>query len=157
MSEHHTPKHIEVIARGVAIEHNRILFCKNIKHGYHYLPGGHVEPGESTTDALTREFIEETNIPVVPGHFLLASELRFTQNGKPRHELSLMFHVEHPHGQWPDSIPSCEDHIEFVWIDIAAIPETNILPHAHAAWLAAGGPGQTLDTHAHAWFSHVEP
>ena len=156
MSIKHTPKQIEVISRGLVLCHSRILFCRNIKHNYRYLPGGHVEPGESAMEALSREFQEETGLHVNVGVFLQASELRFEQRGKPRHELNLLFHVEHTSEDWPETVKSQEDHIAFDWIDIAAIPEAGVVPDAVAAWIMAGGPGTHLDRHAQAWFSYDE-
>ena len=156
MTTKHTPKHIEVISRGLVLCHSRILFCRNIKHNHRYLPGGHVEPGESATQALAREFQEETGLHVNVGAFLQASELRFDQRGTARHELNLLFHVEHASGDWPETIQSQEDHIAFDWIDIAAVPEANVLPKSVAAWIMAGGPGSNLDRYAHAWFSDCE-
>gem|GEM_PF-6887474 len=51
-------KHIEVIARGLIIANNALLLCRNVAGGYWYLPGGHVEPGESAAEALSRELVE---------------------------------------------------------------------------------------------------
>src|SRR5262249_44925533 len=39
--------HIEVIARGVIRRGRFVLACRNVKKGYVYLPGGHVEFGET--------------------------------------------------------------------------------------------------------------
>jgi ADP-ribose pyrophosphatase YjhB (NUDIX family) len=47
MHETPQPTRIEVIARGVMFHEEHVLLCQNCKHGYYYLPGGHVEPGEA--------------------------------------------------------------------------------------------------------------
>lgn len=99
------PEKIEIIARGLLWSQDRILFCRSKKHGHCYLPGGHVEAGESATDALAREFIEETGLAMSTGEPLLVSEQRFVQRGKPRHEISIVFHVEHSDGA-PETVPS---------------------------------------------------
>lgn len=91
-----TPHHIEFIARGLVLRGQHLLVCANRKHGYLYLPGGHVEPGESSAAALVREFKEETGLTVEAGRMMLVSENAFTQRDRLRHEINLVFHVEHP-------------------------------------------------------------
>jgi len=88
---------IEIVSRGVLIAEGCVLLCRNKKHGHSYLPGGHVDPFETASHALAREMIEEAALSIRVGGLLLASENSFVQNGKPRHEINLVFHVEHPH------------------------------------------------------------
>lgn len=87
--------HVEFIARGLLIRAGRVLLCRNIAKDYLYLPGGHVEFGEPAAAALEREFLEETGRVVRAGHCLLVSEHAFKQGKKHRHEINLVFHVEH--------------------------------------------------------------
>lgn len=77
----HAP--IEVIARGVWIVGQQVLLCRNRKHGHVFLPGGHVEFGESAAEALAREFLEETGQRVRIGTFLGGVEASFIQRRKP--------------------------------------------------------------------------
>lgn len=131
----------------------RMLLCRNQKHDYTYLPGGHVEPGETAADALAREFTEETGLRVRVGALILANENLFEQRGKPRHEYSLVFHVEHADGPWPDQVPSLESKIAFEWIEPAAAPEANLVPPAMLAWVMAGG-SESAD--GPQWVSHTQ-
>ncbi len=130
-------KRIETIVRGFALNGGRLLLCR-AQAGYFYLPGGHIEFGESATDALIREFAEETGLPISVGPLLLTTEARFTQDGTDRHELNLMFHVEHA-GPWPDTVPSREDDIGFEWVDLAAVVDLDLRPTSVRAWIASGG------------------
>lgn len=138
MSKHETPESIEVIARGVFIRASRVLLCRNVRRGYYYLPGGHVEFGESAAEALEREWAEECGLHVKAGALCLVTEGSFSAKGIKHHELNLVFHVEHP-GELPRSIRSHEKSIAFEWIDLAAIVDTDVRPAAVKAWLVSSG------------------
>lgn len=118
-------REVEFIARGLMIRSGRALLCRNLKHGYTYLPGGHVEFGEGAEAACRREFLEETGLAVVVGECVLVCEARFTQSGRDRHEVTAVFLVEHPGweppvpGDTPPAVPSLERKIGFEWAEIA--------------------------------------
>ena len=155
--------HIELIARGLLIWGDRVLVCRNLKGGYCYLPGGHVDPGESAADACAREFLEETGLRVRPGRCLLVCEARFTQNTKRRHEVSIVFHVEHP-AEWgahggdvPPAVVSLEPKISFEWIARECMPQADLRPSATREWLLGRGPNpSTGDTSGPDWLSITE-
>ncbi|MEO1129985.1 MAG: NUDIX domain-containing protein [Planctomycetota bacterium] len=136
-------KHIEFIARGVLQHGHRLLLCRNAKHGYTYLPGGHVEFGETAAEALAREFREETGLDVRVGSCGLVCEQTFEQGGKQRHEVSVVFHVEPVDLQidaagHPATVESLEPKIAFDWVDLAALVDADLRPTAIKAWLTSG-------------------
>lgn len=134
--------HIEVIARGVLVEQGHVLVCINRKHGYGYLPGGHVEFGEPAHVALVRELKEETGLSGAVGALLAATEERFEVAGELHHEVNLVFHVEQLGDSTRpplDPIPSVEKKIGFEWVDLAALHETDLRPQSLKAWLMGGG------------------
>ncbi|MBL4590671.1 MAG: NUDIX domain-containing protein [Phycisphaerales bacterium] len=132
---------IEIIARGLFIHESRVLLCKNLKHGYHYLPGGHVEFAERASESLQRELIEECSLESTIGPLLLTTEQVFSTKKKTHHEINLVFHVEHIGSgkDIPSEIISNESQIGFDWIDLAAITQVDLRPVEIQAWLASGG------------------
>ena len=148
----------ELIARGLLLKQGHALMCRNIKHGYCFLPGGHIDFGEQAADALVREIKEETGLESSVGPLLLTSEHRFHDGKRVHHEINLVFHVEHigqPHGTNKpiDQIPSIESHIDFVWFDLAQLPEADIRPNEVKAWLMSGG---ATDSGQGPWVSGFE-
>lgn len=55
---------IRIRAAGVLMRENRILFQRNKKGDAWVLPGGRVEPQETSTETLEREFREELGLRV---------------------------------------------------------------------------------------------
>lgn len=122
---------IEILARGLVRCGETVLVCRSLKHGHCYLPGGHVEFGESTVDALRREFREETGRDVRVGKLVTVIEQRFIQRNKERHELSLVFHVELEEfvdGCHPPEIRSQEADIAFEWHRAAELESSEFVP-----------------------------
>lgn len=142
------PGQVEVIARGIWVDRGRVLVCRSLGHGYCYLPGGHVEPGETAAAALCREMHEETGLDIRPTGPAACFELLFEQGGRAKHELTLVFHVEHAA---PERVDSRESHITFEWIDLAAIVSEDLRPAAMKAWLMSNGEDPAASM---AWVSH---
>lgn len=134
-------RQIELISRGALIQHGSVLVCRDRAGGYAYLPGGHVEFGETIEQALVRELEEESGLRVRVGACALVHENFFRQRGVERQELTLVFHMEH-HGPTDalDEVTSLEDHLVFEWMDLASVGDHDVRPDAQKAWLMAGAP-----------------
>ena len=116
---------IEVIARGVCVQEGKILLCRAKGGATTYLPGGHIEFGETGRQALVREVKEELGVDAETGAFLGVVENAFEQHGKPHAEINLVYELK-----IPSATPAraCEDWIEFEWRDRARLDD--LLPAA---------------------------
>jgi len=115
---------IETIARGVCVIDGKILLCKAKGGKTTYLPGGHIEFGETGRQALVREIREELGLDSTTGAFLGVVENSFMQHGKPHAEINLVYELSLAEGD----VRAREDWIEFEWRPLAdlgdLLPET---------------------------------
>ena len=118
---------IETIARGVAIRGGRLLLCRAKGGDTTYLPGGHIEFGETGREALAREMKEETGVDAKAGAFLGVVENSFMQRGKPHAEINLVYALDVGDAE----ISSREDWIEFEWRELSDLGD--LLPEAFRA------------------------
>jgi 8-oxo-dGTP pyrophosphatase MutT (NUDIX family) len=135
------PNHVEVLARGLLRRGNDVLVCRDVRHGHCYLPGGHVDPGESAPDAVAREFEEECEWGVAVGPPLLVWESRFVQRGALKHEWTAVFHVERAGGGDLAHAPaSRESHLAFEWISATELLAKGFVPEPVGQALAQRSP-----------------
>ena len=115
---------IETIARGVCVKDGKVLLCRAKGGKSTYLPGGHIEFGETGREALVREVKEELGVASETGAFLGAVENAFQQHGKPHAEINLIYELKIDSAD----VKSQEDWIEFEWCDLSQLDEANLLP-----------------------------
>ncbi|MDD2600411.1 MAG: NUDIX domain-containing protein [Kiritimatiellae bacterium] len=135
-------KQIEIIARGVCIREGQILLCYGRKSGIAYLPGGHIDFGESGQMALEREIAEELGLAARAGGFIGCCEHCFVQAGEPHAEVNLLYLLEVPELDPAHEPQAIEDWIGFLWQPLARINEIPFEPAALAAvlpeWIQSG-------------------
>ncbi|HSL42972.1 MAG TPA: NUDIX hydrolase [Anaerolineales bacterium] len=89
--------HIRPVAICVFLKENKILVSKgydSVKGEHFYRPlGGGIEFGENSKETICRELMEEVNLEVNGNslRYLGAVENLFTFNGKPGHEIVLIY------------------------------------------------------------------
>ena len=86
-------KRIETIARGVCVVDGKVLLCLPKSRRYSYLPGGHIEFGETGREALVREMKEETGLDATAGELLGVVESSFEQDGERHCEINLIYRL----------------------------------------------------------------
>jgi 8-oxo-dGTP diphosphatase len=133
------PAVIEILARGVCVRDGYLLLCRNRKRGNVYLPGGHVEWGESAQAALEREIREELNIVPRVGRFIGVCEAAFVQEGRRVCELNLCFQMTMRRARPPEPPAVAEPKLEFFWVPLRRVRQSALLPEVLrnklVAWL----------------------
>ena len=120
---------IETIARGVCVIDGKVLLCHPKDRSYAYLPGGHIEFGETGREALVREMKEETGLDATAGDLLGVVESQFVQKGERHCEINLIYKMSLVSGLSSSSpLSALEDWICFDWVDCDKIDSVNLLP-----------------------------
>jgi 8-oxo-dGTP diphosphatase len=116
----------EIIARAVIRRDGQLLLARQRTKSWSFLPGGHVEPGERVEVALVREIAEELGAEAKIVGFVGVIEHGSIEDDATHHELNFVFEVA-----ITDTEPvSREDHLEFHWLPIDQLAETDVQPGA---------------------------
>ncbi|MEM1368940.1 MAG: NUDIX domain-containing protein [Cyanobacteria bacterium P01_H01_bin.15] len=120
-------KRIRLLALGLIRDRDRILLSRGVDPANHQVfyraLGGGVEFGETSLEALRREFQEEIQAELVNVHYVACIENLFTFNNHVRHEVIQLFQ-----GDFADPTFYMRDEIEFLegrrrklalWVNLA--------------------------------------
>jgi ADP-ribose pyrophosphatase YjhB (NUDIX family) len=122
-------KGIEIIARGIITDGERILLNAPNQNPvpYYYLPGGHVEYGETAEACLRRECFEETGETISSARYITTIENFFTDQNGEHHEINLIF-VATLNGKKLSEVISKEAHIIFQALEIKQLHAVRFVP-----------------------------
>lgn len=119
-----TSKLIYVVCAAIIDPDNRILIQKRPEGkdyaGFWEFPGGKLDPGETPTEALKRELMEELGITTIEKAFF---PLSFITGDFPKgHVVNLLFGVRNWAG-----VPQTLENQELAWVKPARLLDYNLL------------------------------
>lgn len=122
---------------GILIRNGRVLLQQCNEEKSYAVPGGHVNFGEISKDAVIREFKEETGFDVKVERLLWIGELFFPRDAKPCHQICMYFLIElcHKTEIQLDNSFFAEDELErkkvslkFSWIPLKELEDIELYP-----------------------------
>lgn len=119
---------IELVVRGVLVKDGHVLLVHSKKARNTYLPGGHIEFGESAVAALKREIREELGFRAKITDFLGFVEHGWTCAGIRSQEINLIFRMEFECPASGAKLRSREKKIEFRWQRLSELKASRLEP-----------------------------
>lgn len=127
------PNHFNIRVYGIVInEKNEVLVSDEFRNGTSFtkFPGGGLEFGEGTKDALKREFLEEFNLQIeVENIFYINDFLQISAFNPDAQLISIYYYVSFQYGQLTllnqKTIPLTEEGEQLRWIKISKLTENN--------------------------------
>ncbi|MBE9032744.1 NUDIX domain-containing protein [filamentous cyanobacterium LEGE 11480] len=116
------------LTRAVIKISQKLLLAREIGANYTFLPGVHIELGESAKNALIRELVEELGAVAQINEFLGAVEHTWPSDCPANHEINLLFAAQLEQVTSNAAPRSCESHLEFLWADLTDLTQYNLQP-----------------------------
>lgn len=121
---------------GLVIRNNKLLLVEMDNSGFLCLPGGYVELGETTEDAVKRELVEEIGKDVMIKKYLGVVENYFINKlSKKMHEISFYYimdfvdtDIEETNFTLVENDKGYNIKLDFKWININEIEKFDIRP-----------------------------
>ena len=121
-----TPSYIQPAARAVIFDdQGRILLIRRDDNKRWALPAGGMEPGESVTQCMEREVLEETGLTVESATaFAVYSEPRFTAPTRPEAQLlTVAYRVDEWSGELQTTTNETDDARWFTIDELRMLPD----------------------------------
>ena len=129
-----TQWHLRV--RAVIERKGKVLTVRTKDGSHSFLPGGHVEIGESATVALARELKEELGVSSKIESYLGAIENAWTEGDTRHWEITHFFEITLPEVKDDEVIAPAESGFDVVWAEPSEFEKLNFLPVPLRGFLA---------------------
>lgn len=122
---------------GVLIHKGMVLLQHPVNDPSYAFPGGHVNFGETSQEALIREFREEVAVDIVPTRLLWMIEAFFPWGDRRCHQLGLYYQVElcdnsqipmEGRFMMPNELERKISHVEFAWFPLPTLEQIEVYP-----------------------------
>jgi len=121
---------LHILARAVVRQGDAVLLARAKGYANSFLPGGHLEPGESLKASLARELREELGLEAEVGVYLGAIEHEWGDPPKTHYELNHLFEVSLPTlASSTHVVPSREAHLTFFWAEAGSLARQQLEPY----------------------------
>lgn len=122
------------LVRAFIVDQNKVLLCRSAigKHQFYFLPGGHVDAGETDEQALLRELYEETGYAFEILSCIGDFEYNFipekVEKACHTHERNIIFSATSLSMTSDMPLVQQEDHIVLEWVSLDALDKIDLKP-----------------------------
>jgi 8-oxo-dGTP pyrophosphatase MutT (NUDIX family) len=128
-------------ASAVVIRQGRVLLHRTVADAYWALPGGHIEPNETSDRTVLRELAEELGVQQARiDRLLWIMENRFIDRGRPFQEIGFIYHVDLEDKNCPvcdGEFVGAQANIRLRWFSLGEVAHIDLRPSYLRQSLAA--------------------